>query len=150
MRSIALATNGTSFFLTDDSGIGNKHLKPTTDSLKVEHLNDMLVRTIVEFSSMPSCELSEESLENTGVDEHFIPNPFDVKDIKSIDDVPHGPTVLYLMDITGKLITVMEGNFDEITLNSKLSNLNSHLPIGVYFVKAFYDGEWHTQKILVR
>ena len=55
LRAMALATNGTSFFLTDDSGIGNTHLKPTTDSLKVEHLNDMLVRTIVEFSYMPDC-----------------------------------------------------------------------------------------------
>ena len=62
LRSIALATNGTSFFLTDDSGIGHSHLKPTTDSLKVEHLNDMLVRTIVEFSTMPSCTESNDQM----------------------------------------------------------------------------------------
>ena len=36
LRQMALATNGTSFFLTDDSGIGGKHLKPTMDTLKVD------------------------------------------------------------------------------------------------------------------
>ncbi|MFA7626806.1 MAG: vWA domain-containing protein, partial [Candidatus Kapaibacterium sp.] len=31
LRSIALLTNGTYTFLTDDSGIGNPHIKPSTD-----------------------------------------------------------------------------------------------------------------------
>ena len=41
-RSIALATNGTYVFLTDDSGIGNPHIKPTTDDWEVEKLNDLM------------------------------------------------------------------------------------------------------------
>ena len=82
LRSMALATNGTSFFLTDDSGIGHSHLKPTTDSLKVEHLNDMLVRTIVEFSTMPACEAQAEN-EQTTLDEQFIPNPFSKSELEA-------------------------------------------------------------------
>ena len=35
MRSMALATNGTEVFLTDDSGVGNAHIKPTTDKFDV-------------------------------------------------------------------------------------------------------------------
>ena len=141
MRSIALATNGTSFFLTDDSGIGNSHLKPTTDSLKVEHLNDMLVRTIVEFSAMPSCEPEQE--QEVAIEEQFIPNPFDAKQLEDDPTIPHGEGVHYLLDVSGKLITILEGTFDETSLRGKL-------PIGIYFVKTFYDGQWHTRKILLR
>jgi hypothetical protein len=56
LRSMALATNGTYTFLTDDSGIGNPHIKPTTDSYKVELLNDLMVRLIHQFSYVPRCE----------------------------------------------------------------------------------------------
>lgn len=53
MRSIALATNGTYVALTDDSGIGNPHAKPTTDYYKVEKLNDLLIRLITEYTRIP-------------------------------------------------------------------------------------------------
>lgn len=148
LRSIALATNGTSFFLTDDSGIGNSHLKPTTDSLKVEHLNDMLVRTIVEFSYMPDCagHWHEDEIEN--VHEAFVPNPFEPAEIEHNPTIPHGPTTLYLLDISGKLITIYEGSLDEAS-DSQLGALHLYLSTGIYFVKAFYEGRWYTKKILV-
>lgn len=138
LRSIALATNGTSFFLTDDSGIGHPHLKPTTDSLKVEHLNDMLVRTIVEFSLMPNCESSELSTQNPEDIEQFIPNPFNEQDLESDPSIPHGEGVHYLVDVSGKLLGVFEGNVP-----------TDHLPMGVYFIKTYYNGTWHTKKILI-
>ena len=139
MRCIALVTNGTSFFLTDDSGIGDTHLKPTTDSLKVEHLNDMLVRTIVEFSTMPSCEAENDEMVNDEIVNDFIPNPFDAKDLENNPDIPHGEGIHYLVDISGKLLGVYTGEVK-----------TDQLPIGVYFIKSFYDGEWHTKKILVK
>lgn len=149
LRSIALATNGTSFFLTDDSGIGHTHLKPTTDSLKVEHLNDMLVRTIVEFSTIPNCEGHwNEEAENA--DETFVPNPFEIKDL-SPEEIKQkdSRTTLYLLDVSGKLIYVYHGYLEDAG-DSQLSRLPlPMLSTGVYFVKAFYDGEWHTKKILV-
>lgn len=150
MRSIALTTNGTSFFLTDDSGIGHTHLKPATDSLKVEHLNDMLVRTIVEFSYMPNCEghMAEETDENKN--DNFVPNPFEISDLELMEiDVTDSPTTLYLVDISGKLITVYEGRLEEAG-DAQLAHLPlPQLSTGVYFVKAFYNGQWHTKKILV-
>jgi len=138
LRSIALATNGTSFFLTDDSGIGHTHLKPTTDSLKVEHLNDMLVRTIVEYSKMPECQPLEESEELTE-NEYFLPNPFDAQELENDPTIPHGEGVHYLIDVSGKLLGIFEGTVQ-----------TDHLPVGVYFIKTYYDGTWHTKKILVR
>lgn len=149
LRSIALATNGTSFFLTDDSGIGHSHLKPTTDSLRVEHLNDMLVRTIVEFSTIPNCEGHWNS-EAENADETFVPNPFEAKDL-SKDELAakDSRTTLYLLDVTGKLIYIYQGQLEDAG-DSQLSRLPlPMLSTGVYFVKAFYDGEWHTKKILV-
>ena len=142
LRSIALATNGTSFFLTDDSGIGHTHLKPTTDSLKVEHLNDMLVRTIVEFSAMPVCNdemiNGDASLNGEMVDPQFLPNPFSEEDLAADPSIPHGEGVHYLIDISGKLLAVIEGEVK-----------TDMLPIGVYFVKTYYNGRWYTEKILV-
>ncbi|MBQ7997611.1 MAG: T9SS type A sorting domain-containing protein [Paludibacteraceae bacterium] len=149
VRSIALATNGISFFLTDDSGIGHSHLKPTTDSLKVEHLNDMMVRTIVEFSTMPSCagHWTEQDESDEPV---FIPNPFETSDLTDAElTEKDSPTTLYLVDISGKLITIYEGRLEDAS-DSQIGRL--HLPMlstGVYFVKAFYDGKWHTKKILI-
>jgi len=143
MRAMALATNGTSFFLTDDSGIGNPHLKPTTDTLAVEHLNDMLVRTIVEFSTMPSCDSPEDVQE---VNDQFLPNPFEVADLNQDPSIPHGEGIHYLIDVSGKLITIFEGEI----YNYQEEVMNLHLPIGLYFIKTFYDGQWHTQKILIR
>lgn len=46
MRYFSVYTDGTYVFLTDDSGIGNTHLKPTADDYKVEKLNDLIVRLI--------------------------------------------------------------------------------------------------------
>ena len=148
LRAMALATNGTSFFLTDDSGIGNTHLKPTTDSLKVEHLNDMLVRTIVEFSYMPDCTGHWHNEQIEQIEEQFIPNPFGVQDIEQDPSIPHGETTLYLFDVSGKLIRVYNGDLSEAS-DSQLARLHIYLSTGVYFVKAFYDGQWHTKKILV-
>ena len=152
VRSIALATNGTSFFLTDDSGIGHSHLKPTTDSLKVEHLNDMLVRTIVEFSAMPECndEMingdAAEPLNGEMVDPQFLPNPFSAEEVAADPSIPHGEGIHYLIDVSGKLITVYEG--DIASLKSQLRSMG--LPVGIYFIKTFYDGKWHTEKVLNR
>lgn len=146
VRSIALATNGTSFFLTDDSGIGHSHLKPTTDSLKVEHLNDMLVRTIVEFSAMPVCnEVNDQMVDDQIVDD-FLPNPFSAEEVAADPSIPHGEGIHYLIDVSGKLITVYEG--DIASLKSQLRSLG--LPVGIYFIKTFYDGKWHTEKVLNR
>lgn len=174
MRSLALSTNGTSFFLTDDSGIGGSHLKPTTDSLKVEHLNDMLVRTIISFTAMPDCNVeqwSEEALEEQETD-RFLPAPFTADDLDTVPtllpelplsevlivrpnpcsdfclaDLPLGCDALFLADMTGKTIASF-GEQKEGT--AALTIPVSHLASGVYFVKAFYGGRWYTRKLIVR
>ena len=127
---------------SDDSGIGNTHLKPTTDTLKVEHLNDMLVRTIVEFSAMTTCK---DDQPDDQIDEQFVPNPFDAKDIANEPTIPHGAGVHYLVDVSGKLITVFKGEVTDYSAEAE----RYQLPRGLYFVKTYIDGVWYTKKVLV-
>ena len=51
LRSMAILTQGTYVFVTDDSGIGNDHLEPTVGEYEVELLNDLLVRLINEYGA---------------------------------------------------------------------------------------------------
>ncbi|WP_159076425.1 vWA domain-containing protein [Flagellimonas amoyensis] len=51
MRFFSISTNGTYVFLTDDSGVGNPHLKPTTSKYEVEKLNDLIVRLIKKYAN---------------------------------------------------------------------------------------------------
>jgi hypothetical protein len=50
LRFIAIATNGTYTFLTDDSGIGNAHTTPSVGTYKVEFLNNLMVRLISKYA----------------------------------------------------------------------------------------------------
>lgn len=176
MRELALLTNGTSFFLTDDSGIGDTHLKPTTDSLKVEHLNDMLVRTIIEFSRMPECsaQWADSALIPTD-EEAFLPNPFGPEDVTdsvahqpdkhvlSLDevltvrpnpctdyclaDLPLGAEALYLVDLTGKTLA----DLGAVPADTRALTISTaYLPTGIYFLKAYLRGHWYTKKVIVR
>ena len=49
LRSMAISTNSTYVFITNDSGIGNPHLTPTVGTYKVEFLNDLIVRLITKY-----------------------------------------------------------------------------------------------------
>ena len=49
LRSEAMMTGGTYTFLTDDSGIGGSHLKPTIGKHTVEFLNEQMLRLIEQY-----------------------------------------------------------------------------------------------------
>lgn len=46
LRTMAFTTGGTYTFLTDDSGVGGSHLKPTVGAYNVEKLSDMMIRIV--------------------------------------------------------------------------------------------------------
>ncbi len=50
MRFMSISTNGTYVFITDDSGVGNSHLKPSVGKYNVEHLNSLIIRLIKKYS----------------------------------------------------------------------------------------------------
>jgi len=66
MRAMALATNGSYAFITDHSGVGDKHSKPSTDAYDVELLNALILRIIKQYSKMEPCDAA--TIEQTGTD----------------------------------------------------------------------------------
>ena len=117
-RSIALATNGTAVFLTDDSGIGGTHLKPVTDKTEVEALNDLLVRIIVAGADVPACGsvVATPQPKPTDSDEaadwKVFPNPTSGPITVRL---PKGKGELFILDTSGKLLArrkVTEKRFD--------------------------------------
>ncbi|MBO5164353.1 MAG: VWA domain-containing protein [Ruminococcus sp.] len=48
-RVLAVATNGTYVFLTDDSGVGGSHLEPIIGDYQVELLRDIIIRLIDDY-----------------------------------------------------------------------------------------------------
>lgn len=50
MRYMAVLTNGTYVFITNDSGIGNNHIEASVGEYQVEKLNDLLIRLIKKYS----------------------------------------------------------------------------------------------------
>lgn len=50
MRFMAIATNGTYVFITNDSGIGNDHIQASVGDYQVEKLNELLVRLITKYT----------------------------------------------------------------------------------------------------
>lgn len=48
-RALAICTDGTYVFLTDDSGVGDSHLEPIIGNYEVEKLHDVIVRIIESY-----------------------------------------------------------------------------------------------------
>lgn len=164
MRAIALATNGTYVFLTDHSGVGGKHIEPTTDKYDVELMNNLFLRLIDQFTVVPECsgdaplakvgennnifnqnekqiDISIPDNKDFVVSINCYPNPtsgeLNVEIINKLDE-------LYLTDIAGKLILKME----RLEAGKILVDLHEY-PTGVYFLKFMVKGKWGCQKVML-
>jgi hypothetical protein len=172
MRCIALATNGTYTFLTDHSGIGNPHIKPSTDHYQVEILNDLLTRIIKSYTYMPDCQQTLADLGITlpdsvvvvsnGVDSvatdsgmvamidsievvwRFYPNPTDgIVNIATNQEIKE----LYISDLSGKVLQVIRDVKAEQVSTTDLSDYAS----GIYLIRYPVGKQWVSGRIaLVR
>ena len=134
MKFFGLATNGSYVFLTDHSGIGGKHLEPTTDEYKVEPLNNLLVRLITEYTSIETCEGKSEIrfandpqqqpgpvmqalyYPNPTVDQFTLELPFEVrsvtiydsegKSVRKLEKPAAGPNVILVNDLAAGFYTI--------------------------------------------
>ncbi len=150
LRTVALATNGTYSFLTDDSGIGNPHIKPSTDKYDVELLTDLMVRLITQYSTTSSCTNEEDesnkkltNKENTeDVSVIVYPNP--TTDAVFLKGLPkENKTILHLFDLTGKLLLR-----DEVAAEGNRLDL-SFLANGFYLIRMKIKGKTVTRKVKV-
>ncbi|WP_020567966.1 carboxypeptidase-like regulatory domain-containing protein [Neolewinella persica] len=138
LRSIALGTNGTYVFLTDDSGIGGTHLKPTTDSYDVEKLNDLMVRVIRQFSETQECgaEINENSLvkaDQTKVEIKFRAYPNPTSGPVTVK-LPESSGEVFVLDMLGKLLR-------RIPINARKQTIDlGGLASGTYLLR-YEDGD---------
>ncbi|WP_228445608.1 VWA domain-containing protein [Chryseobacterium nakagawai] len=151
MRTFALLTNGTYTFLTNHSGIGNNHIEPTTDSYEVEKLNELLLRLILQRSTIPSCqapskneyinkkiEIELENEENPKI--KIYPNPtkgvINIQSNKQIDE-------LYLYDFSGKILIRQE----KLPKGTNKIDITAY-PQSAYLMRCRYGEQWDTFKII--
>ena len=151
MRTFALLTNGTYTFLTNDSGIGNNHIKPTASEYEVEKLNDLLLRLILQRSTVPDCKngivkefinkkLEVESLDKKDYATKIYPNPtkgfFKVETKSDIEE-------FLMYDYTGKIL-LRKSNLSK---GSNSFDISSY-PNSVYVIRLKYGTESETFKLL--
>lgn len=151
MRTFALFTNGTYTFLTNDSGIGNNHIEPTTDSYEVEKLNDLLIRLILQRTVLPKCnrpnpndylnkKFEKEVLSIVNSTISLYPNPtkglVNIKSENTIDE-------LIVYDLAGKILMRKENLKD----NNKSFDI-SYYPQNIYLVRIRTKDKWETFKII--
>lgn len=154
MRSLALLTNGTYLFLTDDSGIGGSHIKPTTDSYDVEMMNEMIVRIINQFIDTPTCGENDD-LYAKDIDDNIY-NDKELKDkdisdyMKVFPNPTDGPLTLefeekfdqvFVVDMNGKILFQLKPNGTRLQINL------AEYPTGAYFLKYSYKGAWGSSQI---
>lgn len=164
MRSLALATNGTYTFLTDDSGIGLSHIEPTTDDYDVEKLNALLVRVIYQFAYTRDCDaqppvaITQQSDTSRVVAQVELPDlPDKQVPAMSLSFYPNpssGPVnvetngigELFLADFSGKIL-------ERFAINENRSSIDiGRYPAGTYHLRfRTEDDEWlGDQVVLVR
>lgn len=148
MRSIALATNGDYVFLTDDSGVGLPHIKPTTDVFNVEFLNSLLERIIKQMVFANKCSEQKEV-------EIFKNVPVNIEKIKIYPNPTQGNITIesknhlkeiFITDFTGKILMRIETNPKQTKWGV---NLGAY-PNATYLVKYITaDDRWGAEKVVL-
>ncbi len=167
LKYLAIATNGEYVYITDDSKIGDTHLKPTGGESKVTYLNDLIVNIINQYSEGKWCReenpidstLTSEKIDTlSNVDSSqrqnnteiiagnnwymkFYPNP--AAYILQIDFSEVAERIK-ITDINGKVMYEVE-NKDHTNLSIDISSWNT----GIYIVYAVKSDETISGKLLV-
>jgi len=145
LRSCALATNGHYVFLTDHSGIGGAHLKPSTDSYEVKNLNDLLVNIVMRYVKVPNCDGNEEPgspepSPNTKIS--ILPNPNDGRFlIKTQTDLNE----LFITDANGKILV----RFTDFATGENQVDI-ANFPTGTYYVRYQKEGNTFVEKVIIK
>jgi hypothetical protein len=149
MKFFGLATNGSYLFLTDHSGIGGKHLEPTSDEYKVEPLNDLLVRIITEYTSVKTCEgksnirFEDDPQQQPGqvLQASYYPNP---ASDKFTIELPIEVQSITLYDSEGKGVRKIE----KPLAGPNVMQVHD-LPPGYYTIRIANNGKMQSGKLMV-
>ncbi len=177
MRSMALATNGNYIFLTVHSGIGDKHIAPSTDKFDVETLNILLIRLLQQYIFMPECNqtvntaridsLQHNQPESTNKDSSFVQNPNPAKD--STGTVYNKPDDCFLKYYPNPCRGILKVEINASISELYIADINGKLlmkipvasdehykeidltnyPAGVYFLRYCVDGKFKSGKFVL-
>jgi hypothetical protein len=147
LRSMALATNGTYTFLTNQSGIGLPHIEPTTDKYEIELLNSILKRIIAQFLYTKDCskEVKEQEIKFPPniLSIKLYPNPtsgqFSIESNAALKE-------LFITDFTGKILM-------RLPLSEKQRKWQVNIspyPAATYLIKYITpDNKWGAEKVVL-
>lgn len=148
LRSMALATNGTYTFLTDDSGIGEKHIDPTTDKYEMELLNNLLQRIIGQYLYAKECNAVEQAVQEIRQPGNILsvriyPNPtsgqFTIESKKDLKEI-------FITDFTGKILMRLAAADKKGRWQVNIGNY----PSATYLVKYITtDNKWGAEKVVL-
>ena len=170
MRCLSLGTNGTYLYISNHSGVGNKHIEPSADSLQVETISSLMTRVISNYVFMPKCDQTIPDLplnypdsvvaytpesdsiptsDSVSVDVvqsnfewSFYPNPnFGMLNIKANADIDE----LYLTDMNGKILQIIRRIESGQVKRVNLSNYAS----GVYLLRYPKKDKFISGKIIL-
>ena len=131
MKALAISTNGTYLYLTDDSGIGGKHLEASNDKSDVEFLNDLMVRIVEEMMEVDCFEVNTNADDivndwSNNIGFSIFPNPAtDYLNLELEEDVD----AVRIIDLKGQTIKEF-GSLGQGFHQFDLVNIKS----GTYFV----------------
>lgn len=171
MRALALGTNGTYTFLTDHSGIGNSHIKPSTDSYEVETLNAILVRILKSYTYMPDCRQNIPDL-SLNIPDSIVSNvqPADSSDTNAVKPDPKALNItwsyypnptngivhilpntdikeLYVSDLSGKVLQVLPKLKKDERIQVDLSGYAT----GIYLIRYLDENNrWLSGKVVLQ
>lgn len=148
MRSMALATNGTYVFLTDDPNAQFSHSKPRTDVFYVQFLNSVLGRIIKQMVVANSCSAQNGiEISNNG-DGNIQEIKVTVNTVKSnvtIESKTHLKEV-FIADFTGKILKRLQTTEKQTKWTADISSF----PNGSFLVRYITDDDqWGTEKFVL-
>ena len=136
--------------MSNHSGIGNKHIEPTTDKYEVELLNKLLQRIIGQYLYAKDCDADlarqtqqpEFNQPANVLSVKIYPNPssgrFTIESNKDIKE-------LFVADFTGKILMRLAA-----ARNRKWRVDMGNYPSGMYLVKYITnDNKWGAEKIVI-
>ncbi len=145
LRSCALATNGHYVFLTDHSGIGGSHLKPSTDSYEVKNLNDLLVDIVTRYVQVQDCDGKDKPdivEPSTDTKISILPNP---NDGRFLIKTPTDLKELFITDVNGKILV----RFTDFATGENQVDI-ANFPTGTYYVRYQIEGKISSEKVIIK
>jgi len=148
MRSLALATNGTYVFLTNDDGSGSLNARITTSFFNVEFLNSLLERIIRQMVMADKCPEQKEI-------DLFKNTPRNIENIRvSADQSKRSLTIeskshlkdIFIADMTGKILVRLQSGEKQTKWNVNLGAF----PNATFLVKYItIDDQWGAEKFVL-